>query len=394
MISRRLRKVSADTQGGRRRFGRGTILVTTITVVVLLTGGVVWAVVPTSTFDYVTLCHDAGTTDQETLILKPDEAAAHIDHGDPQVRCADPIPASAFDPDVDLSKGYHVAELSDDLYWVTDGTYQMMFLVAKKGVIAVDAPPSIGDNILNAIADVTDLPVTHVVYSHSQADHIGAAGIYPDDAVVYAHEETKAQLEANEDRPVPFGTFVGGGPVPLPDKTFKKHKKLTVQGQVLELEYRGPNHEPGNIFVYAPEQKVLMFVDVIFPAWTPFADLALAEDVPGYYRAHEQVLEYGFDAFIGGHLTRLGTRADVETASEYVLDIRANAISALSTVDFFAVAGETGFENQWLLFSTYLDRVAARCAELTVPEWTGRLAAVDIFTFDHCWTVAESIRID
>ena len=374
-------------------FSRRTLV---IFAVVLIFGafvvGAVLAVVPPSTFGYVTVCHGGNST----LILRPDEAADHIDHGDPQVRCADPIPGFVYDPDVDLSNGYYVDEISDNLYWVTDGSYQMMFLVSRKGVIVVDAPPSIGQNILNAISDVTDKPITHVVYSHTHADHIGAAGIYPENAVVIAHEDTASQLEAamTSDRPVPYGTFVGGGPVHLPDKTFKDKYHLRVADQVLELDYKGPNHEPGNIFVYAPEQKVLMFVDVIFPAWSPFPRFALAEDIPGYYEAHDQVLGYDFDTFVGGHLTRLGNRADVELAQEYVLDIQANAITALQSVDFFAIAQETGFENQWLLFSTYLDAVAQHCAEATVSEWSGRLAGVDINTFDHCWSAMESLRID
>jgi glyoxylase-like metal-dependent hydrolase (beta-lactamase superfamily II) len=61
------------------------------------------------------------------------------------------------------------------LYWVTDGSYNTMFLVTNKGVVAVDAPPSIGNNYLKAIAKVTDKPVTYVIYSHAHTDHIGAA---------------------------------------------------------------------------------------------------------------------------------------------------------------------------------------------------------------------------
>lgn len=367
-----------------------------VAAVSALVVGAVLAVVPASTFGYITLCHEAGTPDQTTLILRPEEAAPHIAHGDPQVRCADPIPPSVFDPEVDLSKGYFVDEIQDGLYWVTDGSYQMMFLVYKQGVMVVDAPPSIGQNILNAIADVTDKPITHVVYSHSHADHIGAAGIYPDDAQVIAHEETAAQLEEalSPDRAYPYGVFVGGGPVPLPDITFKKQFTLRRGEQVLELDYKGPNHEPGNIFVYAPRQKVLMFVDVIFPAWSPFPRFALAEDIPGFYAAHDLALSYDFETFIGGHLTRLGTREDIEMQQAYVLDIQDNAATALQEVDFFAIAAETGFENQWLLFTTYLDAVAERCTQLTVSEWSGQLAAVDVVTFDHCWAAMESLRID
>jgi glyoxylase-like metal-dependent hydrolase (beta-lactamase superfamily II) len=365
-------------------------------IITILVAGSVLAVVPPSTFGYLTLGHAVGTPGQETLIFKPDDAASHIAHGDPLVRCADPVPLSVFDPEMDLSNGYYVDEIQDDLYWITDGSYQVMFLVHKQGVIVVDAPPSIGENILKAIADVTDKPITHVIYSHSHADHIGAAGIYPEDATVIAHEDTALQLEEalSPDRAYPYGVFVGGGPIPLPDITFKKQFTLRRGDQVLELDYKGPNHEPGNIFIYAPRQKALMLVDVIFPAWSPFAELALAENIPGYYQAYEQVLSNDFDTFIGGHLTRLGTRPDVETARDYVFDVRDNAAAALGEVDFFAIAAQTGFTNQWLLFSTYLDAVAQNCTEKTVPEWSGELAGVDIFTFRHCYAAMESLRID
>jgi glyoxylase-like metal-dependent hydrolase (beta-lactamase superfamily II) len=376
-----------------KKFLVGAVLAVIVTTLV---AGSVLAVVPASTFGYQTVCHQAGTLGQETLILRPDEAAAHIEHGDPQVRCADPVPFSAFDPDMDLSKGYYVDEIQDDLYWVTDGSYQVLFMVYKKGVIVVDAPPSIGENILKAIADVTDKPITHVIYSPSHADHIAAAGIYPEEAIVIAHEETARQLKEalSPDRAYPYGVFVGGGAVPLPDITFKKQFNLRRGEQVLRLSYKGPNHEPGNIFIYAPKQKVLMLVDVIFPAWSPFAELALAEDIPGFYQAYDQVLSYDFDTFVGGHLTRLGSRADVETARDYVFEVRDNAAIALSEVNFFEIAAQTGFTNQWLLFDTYLDAVAENCTEKTVPNWSGELAGVDIFTFSHCYAAMESLRIE
>ena len=36
-------------------------------------------------------------------------------------------------------------QIRDHLYWVTDGAYNTMFLVTDKGVIAVDAPPTLGN---------------------------------------------------------------------------------------------------------------------------------------------------------------------------------------------------------------------------------------------------------
>ena len=307
-----------------------------------------------------------------------------------------PLPENAAGPAIDPAKGYLVEEVSGGLYFVTDGLFAMMFLVTGEGVIAVDAPPTIGENILKAIADVTDEPITHVIYSHSHSDHIGAAGLYPEDAVYIAQQQTKTQLEAalDPERRIPYGAFVGGGAVPLPTVTFQDEYALRVGSQYLELAYKGVNHEPGNIFIYAPAQRTLMLVDVIFPGWTPYAELAVAENVLGYYAAHDQVLAYDFDVFIGGHLNRTGTRADVERQRDYMQDIQQNVLTALQTVDYDAIVQEVGFEHPWELFRVYLDEVAQTCADLTIRDWVDTLGDVEVWTHSHCWTVSESIRID
>lgn len=319
------------------------------------------------------------------------------------------VPDDAKGPPIDPAKGYLVEEIRDGLYWITDGTYQVMFLVADEGVVLVDAPPNLAGKLLPAIAEVTPLPVTHLIYSHTHRDHIGAAAVVVDafggpadgddedgdhdgddgdddhGVVIVAHEDTAAQLARApvQDRP-------------LPTVTFDDEMELEVGDQELELRYLGPNHEPGNIFVYAPEQKVLMLVDVIFPGWVPFQDLAVAEDIPGFVRAHDQALAFDFDTFIGGHLTRLGTREDVETQREFVLELRQRAGEALQAVDFFAIAAGLGAaaEDQWLLVSTYLDAVAQHCTDAMLPAWEDRLGGAEAFMFTHCWTMMESLRID
>ncbi len=153
-------------------------------------------------------------------------------------------------------------------------------------------------------------------------------------------------------------------------------------------------HVPGNIFIYAPQQKVLMLVDVIFPGWTPFKDLAMAEDVPFFIYSHEKILEYDFETYIGGHLTRLGTPEDVKIQKEYFQDIQTNAAMANQQVDFMEIAQEVGFENLWLVFQIYADTITQQCTDATVPNWIDRLGGVDLFTYDHCWKISESQRID
>ncbi|PCI28154.1 MAG: MBL fold metallo-hydrolase [SAR324 cluster bacterium] len=310
---------------------------------------------------------------------------------DKKMKMHAPIPQAAFGP-TPSKKGYHVEEIGSGLYWVTEGVYQVMFLTTGEGVIVVDAPPNIGKNILAAIKETTDEPITHVIYSHAHADHLAAASMYPKDAIYIAHEATATRL--SQDTPFPYGQFVGGGPVPPPTVTFDDTYTLVVGNQILELAYNGPAHIPGNLFIYAPKQKVLMVIDVIFPGWTPFKWLAVAETVPAFVAAHDWILSYEFETLISGHVGRLGTRKDVEVQKEYILDIQTNAAKAMQIVDFNAIAKKVGYSNIWLLFDTYLNAVDRKCAEMTEKKWIGKLAAVDVFTLSHCEKMVESLRID
>jgi hypothetical protein len=77
------------------------------------------------------------------------------------------VPASAKGPAIDSAKGYRLQELDKGLYMITDNAYQSMFLVYDRGVVVVDAPPGYAAHIPQAIAEVSDKPITHIVYSHS-----------------------------------------------------------------------------------------------------------------------------------------------------------------------------------------------------------------------------------
>jgi glyoxylase-like metal-dependent hydrolase (beta-lactamase superfamily II) len=261
-----------------------------------------------------------------------------------------PLPESAKGPSIP-TKGYLVEQLRDDLYWVTDGAYITMFLVTDNSVIAVDAPPTLGENYLKAIAEVTNKPVTHVIYSHAHIDHIGSAGIFPENTTYIAQQETANELQraksvAKNPSMVP----------PIPTVTFVENHTLQIENQTLQLAYYGNNHTDGNVFIYAPKQKVLMLVDIIFPGGVPFPYLAIAKDVAGFIKVHDRVLNnYDFDTLIGGHLTRLGTRNDVIVQKEFISDLQNAAAKANQEVKFGSIASEVGSsDNPWLIFSKYI----------------------------------------
>jgi glyoxylase-like metal-dependent hydrolase (beta-lactamase superfamily II) len=225
-----------------------------------------------------------------------------------------PVPPSALGPALN-EQGYFVGNINDNLYWVTDSSYQAMFLTTRDGVVLVDAPPTIGQNLQRAIDAVTQAngkpaEVTHLVYSHSHADHIGASSLLGSDVVRVGHSECRRLLLRDNDPNRPPPTI-----------TFDDHYVLEVGGERLLLDYHGPNHSPDNIFIYAPDHQTLMLVDVLFPGWVPFKNLAVSQDIPDWVSAQEVAMGYQWQTLVGGHLGRLGQRADGDLQIAYVADL-------------------------------------------------------------------------
>lgn len=296
-----------------------------------------------------------------------------------------PVPAAALLPPPP-AKGYTTMPLGDGAYMVTNGIYQMMFLVTGAGVIAVDAPPMLAPYILPAIAEVTSEPVTHVVYSHAHNDHIAGATIYPASAQILAHEETARLLARAKDpnRPMPTKTFAGEG----------RHT-LTVGSQTLYLDYHGDNHQPGELFIYAPRQKILMVIDIVFDKrWSPFKNLAIASDIPGLVRAFDLILGYDFTGVVGGHHAQLATREDVQLQQQYMKDLVAAAGAANASVDYEEATRGVDPQNVWAQFKAYSDAVTARCVQLMPADWVEKLGGADVFVADNCFAMTESQRID
>jgi glyoxylase-like metal-dependent hydrolase (beta-lactamase superfamily II) len=322
-------------------------------------------------------------------VALPGEAGAEYDHMPKlapigvRVDHYLPVPKQDQVPAIDPAKGYRIEKLGRGLYMITDNGYQSMFMVYETGVIVIDAPPGYSAHIRQAIAEVTNLPITHVVYSHAHKDHIGGVNDLGDHPIIIAQEETKRLLaEANDpDRP-------------LPTVTFRDHYTLKLGSQVLELDYPGSPHEPGNTFIYAPEQKTLMVVDIVFPGWMPWRRFALAKDIPGYFKQVAYIDTLPWETLVGGHVNRVGTHADVRMQLAFMNDIKAAASAALKSTPAAQEMSEKDKPNMWAIYDNYIDRVVVKCVNTVTPKWQQKLAGYDVFIWDQCYAMEQSLRID
>jgi glyoxylase-like metal-dependent hydrolase (beta-lactamase superfamily II) len=297
-----------------------------------------------------------------------------------------PVPEFARGPDIPDS-GYCVTELGGGAYGITSGLVNTMFLVTRTGVVVVDAPPDLGGKLLTGIEEVTPKPITHLIYSHAHADHIGSAHLLARDGLtILAHELTARFIkEAHDDnRPVPNETFSG------------PRSELSIDGQKLILEYTGDWHQAGNLFIHLPEQKVLTAIDSFTVKNAPFFRLLFSARVPAYFDAMDQMLQYDFQTVVSGHMALFGTPEDVQTNREYLRDLRASAAKALRMVDLREAAAAAGVpdDNRQARLKVWMDAIVAHAAELMPASWDKRLGGTDIFLTDNLNTVAWSLHND
>jgi glyoxylase-like metal-dependent hydrolase (beta-lactamase superfamily II) len=278
-----------------------------------------------------------------------------------------PIPKSALGPALN-DQGYYVGRVERNLYWVTDGVYQSAFLTTRDGVVLLDAPPTIGNNIKRAVDEIAAAngvsnKITHLIYSHHHADHVGASSVFDKRVTRIGHEETKRLLARDNDKARP-----------VPDETFQDRRTLNIGGERIELAWLGSNHTPDNIYIHLPDHDALMLVDIVNVRWAPFGIVNLSEDIPGYVDAPAKALAYPWKHFIGGHLGRLGTRDDVILHQQYMADLVDNVKSAIT--------------------KGYLDAVTDLAAAPVIEKYTGVLAAADVYTASTTFWLMESLRLD
>ena len=279
-------------------------------------------------------------------------------------------------------KEYDLQKIKDGVYVISANGYNVMFLTTGEGVIVVDAPPNIGDRIFKAISKVTDEPIKYLIYSHAHRDHIGAAHLFQPGIQIIAEKNTADILTmANDpDRPIPTTTFV--------DNT-----TLTLGNKTLQLTYPGQYHQRGNIFIYNPEQKVLMAVDQVAPGEVPWKHLAATPEVPALMRSYDQALGYGFDVYIPGH-GKTGTKEDVNLQKEYITDLKNSSQFAIENINFTQVTKNIDKQNNAAVTEAYFNALTNVCVDKTDEKWKGILQGVGVWTDEHCEKMIQSVRVD
>jgi cyclase len=202
-----------------------------------------------------------------------------------------------------------VHKVLSNIYWVEGAGGNSGIVVGQNGVIVIDAKvsPAAGKRLLDEVANITPKPVTHVILTHGDGDHVMGLASFPTGLIIIAQENCKKDMEAANAAGV-MGTIPSAY---LPNHTFKTNESTTLDGVRFQLFYFGPSHTNGDAIIYLPDQKVIFTGDVL--SWggspTPIVHEEKNGSAAGWLTTVQEMLKLDADTFITGH-------GDVQTKAE------------------------------------------------------------------------------
>lgn len=204
-----------------------------------------------------------------------------------------------------------VQQIKKEIYLVKGGSgANTAFVVGEKSVCVIDAKMT-ADSARAMIAEigkVTSKPITHVLITHSDGDHVNGLSGFPAGLTIVANENTaKEMAEAFKDeRYAPLRAY-------LPNLTYSPERKVALESGFprIDLLHFGASHTSGDTIVYFPGEKVAFVGDLIFVGRDPLIHRQKGGTSIGYIATLKKMLDLDVDIYLSGHADPL-TKAELK----------------------------------------------------------------------------------
>lgn len=229
-----------------------------------------------------------------------------------------------------MSQPYILQKIGERTYYVQRYFYSTTFYVGDKGVLLFDAPEGRGKYLLQAIRDVTPLPVTALVYSHYHVDHIGDSPFWNDEAKkegvnlrIIASKATAEKMQFMNSR-LPVATQV----------LSKKDDQFKFEKQTIELHrFVKAGHTDDHSVWLLKQEKVAHSPDLLNPDQLPMMGFAVSDTLVYHDSNLRQVEMLDWKYFIGGH-DNIGSHDDFKFQRQFLNDLRDTTIKVRKEESF------------------------------------------------------------
>jgi len=202
--------------------------------------------------------------------------------------------------------------LTKGVYWVNGGGGNSGVIIGNKGVIVIDAKTTAdgGKQLLAEVAKLTPKPVTTVILTHSDGDHVNGLASFPAGLTIIAQEHNKMEQEA--------ALKAGGRGAPpadrLPNKLITKTKESQkIDGVSFNFYHWGPAHTSGDLIIELPAQKIVFTGDIIATQRAdPIIHLEKQGSTEGWVKTTKAIIALNATTYVPGH-GDIQTKADIQS---------------------------------------------------------------------------------
>jgi cyclase len=196
--------------------------------------------------------------------------------------------------------------------------------VGQRELIVIDAKmsPESVEAMLAEIKKTVPFPVTKIILTHSDADHINGLPGFPKGLEIISQENVKEEMvKAAADLPA-LQDY-------LPTVVFKDEMKIKSGRVTITLAHYGPAHTNGDAVVYFDKDRTAFVGDLVFIGRDPLIHLSKGGSAFGLVRTLKEILGHRphVEMFIPGH-GGIVTREEVEMLRDSI-ETKQSKIKAL-----------------------------------------------------------------
>ncbi len=302
---------------------------------------------------------------------------------------------------------FRLTRLSDKVLVLKSGEFvptgvNVTAIATEKGIVVIDTnlAPSIARELRNRIeTEFGRSDFAYVINTHYHLDHTNGNQVFSDALIVghdncpagmqrfadglenflpqrqarlAAREEEFKSLDPNSDAAKMLSETIareklmladlGSGFVSTPPSlTFNDKLTLNLGDVTLELIYYGPAHTEDNIFVYIPEEKLLVAGDQFLQGSLAMTLLGMPTDVPRWLETLDSLLdgEKQIEHVVGGHW--LIPLDELKSRRDYIRELWDGVIAAQKEgLDADTAAGRLSLDGGFSSIRNYMDITSER----------------------------------
>ena len=226
---------------------------------------------------------------------------------------------------------YVLQRLTDRTYMVSVSTHNATFYVSDKGVLVFDPLSSgYGQGVIDAIKEVTDLPITALVYSRFHLDYLSDAQLFVD-----AAKEKGKTLRIIASKATAEQVTRYGNPVPVPTDVVQADPgSFNFDGLTVSVQSTHDTHSIDNTMFLLEQEKVLHYLDTVEPQdLLPYFRLVGVLDIAPMEQTLKDVKKMDWVFMNAGH-SNIGYRKDIDKHLELIADIRNATGAAMGQTPF------------------------------------------------------------